>query len=131
MVKLDPSVPVHYSNTPSLHHSNTPLPRSIPAREQVLIASRVAPGHRAFRIMGAKFWNRLAHECDLWQRGPTLVAGVDEAGCGPLAGPVVAAAVVFPNAWLTTGLYSKLRGLNDSKPLDRSEESRVGKECRS
>ena len=67
--------------------------------------------------MGAKFWNRLSHECDLWQKGTTLVAGVDEAGCGPLAGPVVAAAVVFPCAWRETGLYSKLRGLNDSKQL--------------
>src|SRR6476661_10954898 len=67
--------------------------------------------------MGAKFWNRLSHECDLWQKGTALVAGVDEAGCGPLAGPVVAAAVVFPCAWRETGLYSKLRGLNDSKQL--------------
>lgn len=50
------------------------------------------------------------------------VAGVDEAGCGPLAGPVVAAAVVFPHAWLETKLCAKLRGLNDSKQL--SEEQR-------
>src|SRR3982751_3927186 len=74
--------------------------------------------------MGAKFWNRLSHECDLWQKGATLVAGVDEAGCGPLAGPVVAAAVVFPCAWLQTGLYSKLRGLNDSKQLDEEQREK-------
>jgi ribonuclease HII len=67
--------------------------------------------------MGAKYWNRLSHESELWQKGATLVAGVDEAGCGPLAGPVVAAAVVFPGAWLKAGLDSKLRGLNDSKQL--------------
>lgn len=72
--------------------------------------------------MGAKYWNRLSHECELWQQGSTVVAGVDEAGCGPLAGPVIAAAVVFPSAWLQTGLYSKLRGLNDSKQL--TEEDR-------
>src|SRR5712691_1557426 len=72
--------------------------------------------------MSAKFWRRLAHECDLWQKGLTLVAGADEAGCGPLAGPVVAAAVVFPRAWCEAGLYSKLRGLNDSKQL--TEEQR-------
>src|SRR5580704_16774522 len=66
--------------------------------------------------------NRLGFERELWQRGTTLVAGVDEAGCGPLAGPVVAGAVVFPHAWLESGLYSKLRGLNDSKQL--SEEQR-------
>jgi ribonuclease HII len=50
------------------------------------------------------------------------VAGVDEAGCGPLAGPVVAAAVVFPVNWLETGLPSRFRGLNDSKQL--TEEDR-------
>lgn len=72
--------------------------------------------------MSAKFWHRLSHECDLWRQGLTCVAGVDEAGCGPLAGPVVAAAVVFPCSWLETGLWSRLRGLNDSKQL--TEEQR-------
>jgi len=67
--------------------------------------------------MSAKFANRLAHERELWRKGATIVAGVDEAGCGPLAGPVVAAAVVFPRAWLKAGLDRKLRGLNDSKQL--------------
>jgi ribonuclease HII len=67
--------------------------------------------------MSAKYWNRLSHECELWRQGLTCVAGVDEAGCGPLAGPVFAAAVVFPCSWLQSGLYSKLRGLNDSKQL--------------
>jgi ribonuclease HII len=67
--------------------------------------------------MAAKFWNRLSHECDLWRSGVSVVAGVDEAGCGPLAGPVVSAAVVFPCAWLESGLETKFRGLNDSKQL--------------
>jgi ribonuclease HII len=71
----------------------------------------------------AKYWNRLSHECELWRNGTSLVAGVDEAGCGPLAGPVVAAAVVFPCSWLEGGLYTKLRGLNDSKQL--TEEQRI------
>src|SRR3954470_12373972 len=72
--------------------------------------------------MGAKYWNRLSHECELWRQGLNFVAGTDEAGCGPLAGPVVAAAVVFPCSWLASGLYTKLRGLNDSKQL--TEEQR-------
>lgn len=72
----------------------------------------------------AKFWNRLSYERDLWQQGLTLVAGVDEAGCGPLAGPVVAAAVVFPRNWLETGLPSRFRGLNDSKQLDETERQK-------
>ena len=72
--------------------------------------------------MSAKFWKRLGFERELWQKGTALVAGVDEAGCGPLAGPVAAAAVLFPQSWLTAGLCSKLRGLNDSKQL--TEEQR-------
>ncbi len=74
--------------------------------------------------MGAKFWKRLSHECELWEKGATLVAGVDEAGCGPLAGPVVAAAVIFPCAWREAGLCSKLRGLNDSKQLDEEQREK-------
>jgi ribonuclease HII len=73
-------------------------------------------------VMSAKYWNRLAFERALWQKGVLRVAGVDEAGCGPLAGPVVAAAVVFPSLWVTAGLAAKLRGLNDSKQL--TEEQR-------
>lgn len=49
-------------------------------------------------------------EEDLWDRGFHRVAGVDEAGRGPLAGPVVAAAVVFDRVTL-------LAGLNDSKKV--------------
>jgi ribonuclease HII len=74
--------------------------------------------------MAAKFWNRLSHECALWQQGLSVIAGVDEAGCGPLAGPVTAAAVVFPRAWLETGLLSKLRGLNDSKQLNEEQREK-------
>ncbi|UZJ42810.1 ribonuclease HII [Prosthecochloris sp. SCSIO W1101] len=42
------------------------------------------------------------------------VCGIDEAGRGPLAGPVVAAAVVFPRFFKPTGIFGKL---NDSKRL--------------
>lgn len=72
----------------------------------------------------AKFWNRLSHECELWQQGCSHVAGVDEAGCGPLAGPVVAAAVIFPKSWLESGLPSTFRGLNDSKQLDEEQREK-------
>ena len=68
--------------------------------------------------MSAKYWHRLSYETELWRKGLSFIAGADEAGCGPLAGPVVAAAVMFPSAWGESGLYSKLRGLNDSKQLD-------------
>ena len=74
--------------------------------------------------MSRKFWNRLAFERELWQKGLLHVAGVDEAGCGPLAGPVVAAAVVFPCSWLESGLPTKFRGLNDSKQLLEEEREK-------
>lgn len=78
-------------------------------------------------VMGAmpkKNWNRLAHERALWGQGVRFVAGADEAGCGPLAGPVVAAAVMFPCAWAGGGIDPALRGLDDSKQLTGEERER-------
>jgi ribonuclease HII len=72
----------------------------------------------------AKYWNRLSHESALWTQGTRFVAGSDEAGCGPLAGPVVAAAVMFPCAWAEAGLDTMLRGLNDSKQLTEDEREK-------
>jgi ribonuclease HII len=74
--------------------------------------------------VAAKFWNRLSHERELWKKGLSRVAGVDEAGCGPLAGPVVAAAVIFPKSWVDTGLPGDFRGLNDSKQLSEAEREK-------
>jgi ribonuclease HII len=54
------------------------------------------------------------YETELWEQGCRFVAGVDEAGMAPLAGPVVAAAVILsPNY--------KLRGLDDSKKIADEE----------
>lgn len=50
-------------------------------------------------------------ERDLFNSGFELVAGVDEAGRGPLAGPVAAAAVIFPRPWPLEA------GIRDSKTL--------------
>ena len=61
--------------------------------------------------------DRFEFERELWSRGVTRVAGVDEAGRGPLAGPVVAAAVIFPPALMKAGFDERLRDLNDSKQL--------------
>ncbi|CAI8051519.1 Ribonuclease HII [Geodia barretti] len=57
----------------------------------------------------------LSEERRLHRQGRQVVAGVDEAGRGPLAGPVVAAAVVLPNG--LTGEESWLLALDDSKRL--------------
>jgi ribonuclease HII len=71
--------------------------------------------------MGAKLFNRLLHETDLWRSDTAIIAGVDEAGRGPLAGPVVAAAAVLPRRWLEDGLDERLRDLNDSKQLTEAQ----------
>ena len=65
--------------------------------------------------------DRFEFERALLREGVTLIAGVDEAGRGPLAGPVVAAAVVFPVEWIQNGLPMELDGLNDSKQLTQKQ----------
>lgn len=59
----------------------------------------------------------LAYEREAWKSGVALVAGIDEAGRGPLAGPVFAAAVRFERAWLEREADKSLKGLTDSKQL--------------
>jgi ribonuclease HII len=65
-----------------------------------------------------------AFERERLLRGSSRIAGVDEAGRGPLAGPVVAAAVVFPRGWIETGLPQALVGLTDSKRLSAGRRER-------
>ena len=57
-----------------------------------------------------------SHERELMARGARIVAGVDEAGRGPLAGPVVVSAVVLDARAIPPGL-------NDSKKLTRNSAS--------
>ena len=60
----------------------------------------------------------LAYEKELYTQGIHLIAGVDEVGRGPLAGPVVAAAVILPKA-------CKIPGLNDSKKIPKSKHKEI------
>jgi ribonuclease HII len=70
-----------------------------------------------------KIPKRFRHEHAVWQTGLVQIVGVDEAGRGPLAGPVVAAAAMLPVEWILSGLPRKLRGLNDSKQLTAQERN--------
>ena len=62
--------------------------------------------------------NMLNFERVLWSSGVRAVAGVDEVGVGPLAGPVVAAAVIFPPE-------TEIAGINDSKQLEPEQRSKL------
>jgi ribonuclease HII len=59
----------------------------------------------------------------LWKAGIVNIAGVDEVGMGPLAGPVVAAAVVFPPG-------TEIEGVDDSKALDPESRQHLDGEIR-
>ena len=56
----------------------------------------------------------LSYEKEFYKQGLSLIAGVDEVGRGPLAGPVVAAAVILPK-------NCKIKGLNDSKKIPKKK----------
>ena len=60
----------------------------------------------------------LAYEKELYAQGISLIAGVDEVGRGPLAGPVVAAAVILPK-------NCKIKGLNDSKKIPKKKHEEI------
>ena len=74
------------------------------------LAKRIRARYRSNRSEGQRLHTLLRFEIELWAEGYSFVAGVDEAGMAPLAGPVVAGAVILPRNY-------KLRGLNDSKKI--------------
>jgi ribonuclease HII len=79
------------------------------------VRSRRAEAQRVSRLF--------AHRRRLLAEGSQRVAGVDEVGVGPLAGPVVAAAVVLP-------ARVELPGLDDSKQLSRADRERLDRAIR-
>lgn len=60
----------------------------------------------------------LRYEKELYQAGYQTIAGIDEVGRGPLAGPVVAAAVILPPE-------CKIKGLNDSKKIPKKKHMAI------
>ncbi|SRR5581483_248455 len=74
------------------------------------LAKLIRERWRKNRAEGQRLHNLLRFEIDLWEQGFNLIAGVDEAGMAPLAGPVIAGAVILPR-------HYKLKRLNDSKQI--------------
>lgn len=67
--------------------------------------------------------NMLNFERLLWKSGIRSIAGIDEVGVGPLAGPVIAAAVMFPPG-------AEIFGINDSKQLDAEQRNHLAGKIR-
>jgi len=82
------------------------------------LAARLRSRECENRAEGQRLRRLLKYESDLWSQGFNLIAGIDEAGVGPMAGPVVAGAVVLPRDY-------KLRELDDSKRLDEATRERL------
>jgi ribonuclease HII len=90
------------------------------AREVLRLVRRRRAENRA---EGQRLRHLLRYETELWERGVVHVAGVDEAGMAPLAGPVVAGACILPPDY-------RPRGIDDSKQLDRRERERLAADVR-
>jgi ribonuclease HII len=108
--------------------------RRLDAMTEALLRADARPGAKAIldaiarrrfgnRSEGQRLRNLLRYEGELWERGVLHVAGVDEAGMSPLAGPVSAAAVVFAPG-------SRIPGVDDSKKLDADTRERLAAEIK-
>lgn len=69
------------------------------------------------KVLAEKFIEMSQYEQKCFANGSQYIAGIDEAGRGPLAGPVVAAAVILPAGF-------KLLGLDDSKQLNEATRNK-------
>ncbi len=96
------------------------IDRRAGARE---VLKQVLRRRRENRAEGQRLRHLLRHETDLWEKGVIHVAGVDEAGMAPLAGPVVAGACVLPHDY-------RPRGIDDSKQLDRADRERLAEDIK-
>ena len=92
-----------------------------PGAQAILVA--VERRRRLNRAEGQRLRKMLRFEQSLWSAGVERVAGVDEAGMSPLAGPVAAAAVI-----LAPG--TRLRYVDDSKKLDASKRAELAEVIR-
>jgi ribonuclease HII len=96
----------------------------------------ITPSTRHDKILKAvefckKTSDNLAIERMLLNENVYPVAGVDEVGRGPLAGPVTAAALILPRDWIIHGLPKELSGLTDSKRLSPAKRNKIFEELSS
>src|SRR6266487_7196854 len=82
------------------------------------LAKRIRQRYRSNRSEGQRLHSLLRFEIELWAQGYRLVAGVDEAGMAPLAGPVVAGAVILPRGFQLPDLDDSNKILNGSKRME-------------
>lgn len=82
------------------------------------LAARLVRRRDAARAEERRLDKLSAFEQALWDQGVELVGGVDEVGMAPLAGPVIAAAVILPKG-------ARLAGVNDSKQLTPEEREEL------
>lgn len=87
-----------------------------PGAQAILAA--IARRRRENRSEGQRLRTMLRYESALWQSGVARVAGIDEAGMSPLAGPVAAAAVIFAPG-------TRIPEVDDSKRLDAEQRERL------
>lgn len=85
------------------------------------ILQTIARRRKKNRAEGQRLRKILRFERELWAQGTELVAGVDEAGMSPLAGPVCAAAVILP-------IEHRIEKVDDSKKLDAETRERLAVE---
>jgi ribonuclease HII len=75
------------------------------------------------RSEGQRLRKMLRYEMHLWDKGQDAVAGIDEAGMSPLAGPVSAAAVILKPG-------TRIIGIDDSKKLNANSREALAKEIK-
>lgn len=92
--------------------------RADPRSGAAAILTAVGRRRRDNRSEGQRLRSMLRYENTLWTGGVARIAGVDEAGMSPLAGPVAAAAVILPPGM-------RIPEVDDSKRLDVEQRNRL------
>ena len=133
MLSQSQAMPSETRRTPQLNlaaaRARLDKGESLPRAVEASLRADARPGARALidaiyerrranRAEGQRLRHMVRFERELWQRRLTLIAGVDEAGMSPLAGPVAAAAVILKVGW-------RAPRVNDSKQLGPKERAEL------